>query len=119
VEESLDASESDLLELPAEEGPAEEEQAEDEERGYSDDFDPQGASVQVWSGQNAGLAAMIASSLRENQIPCRRDPDPDTSDEDSQTVPGQTPATTILVLPEDEKRAREIIHEIVDAAPPE
>jgi hypothetical protein len=78
---------------------------------------------------------MIASSLRENHIPCRPDPDlsdpnlaepPDIAGSDfaEPLIPGkdasdETRATRLFVFPEDEKSAKEIVREIVNAAPPE
>jgi hypothetical protein len=78
---------------------------------------------------------MIASSLRENHIPYRPDPDlfnpdlaepPDIAGSD---IPGPDSAeksasdqmgpTRLFVFPEDEQSAKEIVREIVNAAPPE
>jgi len=107
---------SGILEIPAEEGPPNENDGEndEEERGDLFDFDPQDATVQIWSGPDVDIAAMIASSLCENHIPCRSDPDrtapQDASDEMS--------PTRIFVFPEHERRAKEIVREIVDAVPP-
>jgi hypothetical protein len=105
------------------------------------DDEHEDANVEVWSGQDAATANMIALSLRENEIPFRRDPnpreagaadsaarrEPDRSSpaqgglaaEDASTTLAQSRATTIFVYPEDERRAREIIREILNAAPPE
>lgn len=98
------------------------------------------AGTEVWSGQDAATANMIALSLRENEIPFRRDPnpreagaadsaarrEPDRSSpadglaaEDASTTLAQSRATTIFVYPEDERRAREIIREILSGAPPQ
>jgi len=138
IEEIAEPSESDLLEIPAEEGSPNDE--DEEERRDFRNLDPQDATVEIWSGQSRELAAMIASSLRENHIPCRPDPDlsnpdlaepPDIAESD---VPGpdsaephfekkdasdETRATRLFVFPEDEKSAKEIVREIVNAAPPE
>ena len=143
---------SGIFEIPAEEDVP-------NESGYEDDEDdtrlrtarqsliPYGqdeeATVKVWSGQDAATANMIALSLRENEIPCRRDPGPSEAgaadsagrreplERDSQSVPREAfaiplvpvrpapPAITIFVFPEDESRATEIIREILNAAPPE
>jgi hypothetical protein len=86
------------------------------------------------------LAAMIGSSLRENHIPYRSDPDlsnpdlaepPDIAGSDiaEPDIPGpdtaeksasdETRATRLFVFPEDENSAKEIVREIVNAAPPE
>jgi len=145
MEEIAEPSESDLLEIPAEEGSPNDNDEDEEERRDFRNLDPQDATVEIWSGQNRELAAMIASSLRENHIPCR--PDPDLSDPDlaeppdiagsdiaEPDVPGpdsaephfekkdasdETRATRLFVFPEDEKSAKEIVREIIDAAPPE
>jgi len=117
LEESAAPSESDILELPAEDDAPDESayEEEEDERAGRINRDPQDATVEVWSGQNRELAAMIASSLRENDILFRSDPDlaepQDASDE--------LRDTRLLVFPEDETRAKEIVREIVDAAPPE
>jgi hypothetical protein len=117
LEESAAPSESDILEIPAEDDAPDENayDEEEEERGDRINRDPLDATVEIWSGQDPDTATMITSSLRENHIPCRSDPDiakpKDASDE--------TPAVRLLVFPEDEKRAKEIIREILNAAPPE
>lgn len=113
---------SGILEIPAEEGPPDENDGEigDEERRDLLNFDPQDATVEIWSGQDADVAAMIASSLRENRIPYR--PDPDRSDPDiaePQSAPETMTSTRIFVSPDDAKRAKAIVREIVDAVPPE
>jgi hypothetical protein len=89
------------------------------------------ASTEVWCGQDAATANMIALSLRENEIPFRRDPDPseagaansaarcEPTDRNSQTAADEASMMTIFVYPEDERRAREIIREILSASPPE
>src|SRR4029077_8154274 len=80
MEEIAEPSESDLLEIPAEEGSPNDNDEDEEERRDFRNLDPQDATVEIWSGQSRELAAMIASSLRENHIPCR--PDPDLPDPD-------------------------------------
>jgi hypothetical protein len=66
---------------------------------------PEGATVEVWSGDQPELGEMIAASLQENQIHSRRD--------------NSNARCALFVLSEDEARAREIVREIIDAAPPE
>jgi len=135
MEEITEPSESDLLEIPAEDSPSNDSADESEERREFRNLDPQDATVEIWSGQNRELAAMIASSLRENHIPFR--PDPDLSDPDVAELPDiagsdlaepdiprkdasdETRATRLFVFPDDEKAAKEIVREIIDAAPPE
>jgi hypothetical protein len=68
-------------------------------------WNPEEASVQVWSGEPAYPGEIIAMALRENQIRARFDKTRDRN--------------AIFVLPEDETRAREIVREIVEGAPPE
>jgi hypothetical protein len=74
------------------------------------DWDPQNwypedAIVEIWSGDQPELGEMIAASLQENQIHSR-----------SNNSAGNC---ALFVLPGDEALAREIVREIVDAAPPE
>jgi hypothetical protein len=142
MEESVDPSESDILEIPAEEGSPTDED-EEERRDYRR-LDPQDASVEIWSGPNRQLAAMIVSSLRENHIPCHSDPDlsdpnlaestdiaglriaesgaePDVEEPalPKKGASGETRPARLFVFPEDEKSAKEIVREILNAAPPE
>jgi hypothetical protein len=138
MEEIAEPSESDLLEIPAEEGSPNDED-EEEHRDFRN-LDPQDATVEIWSGQSRELAAMIVSSLRENHIPCRPDPDlsnpdlaepPDIAEPDfagpdiaephfeKKDALDQMRPTRLFVFPEDEKSAKEIVREIVNAAPPE
>jgi hypothetical protein len=137
TEEIAEPSESDLLEIPAEEGFPNDNDEDEEERRNFRNLDPQDATVEIWSGQNRELAAMIASSLRENHIPYRSDPDlsnPDIAGSDiagsdiaEPDIPGpdnaeksasdETRPTRLFVFPEDEKSAKEIVREIVNAAP--
>jgi hypothetical protein len=133
TEEIAEPSESDLLEIPAEEGFPNDNDEDEEERRNFRNLDPQDATVEIWSGQNRELAAMIASSLLENHIPYRSDPDlfnPDIAGSDiaEPDIPGpdnaeksasdETRPTRLFVFPEDEKSAKEIVREIVNAAPP-
>jgi hypothetical protein len=85
---------------------------------------------------------MIASSLRENHIPYRSDPDlsnPDIAGSDiagsdvagsdiaeidilgpdsaGKSASDETRATRLFVFPEDEQSAKEIVREIFNAAP--
>jgi hypothetical protein len=109
--------ESDTLEIPAEEGSPDD----DGDDGYEDEraqlrnLDPEDATAEIWSGDDVDLAAMITSSLRENHIPCRSDSDTP----EPQSASEEMSSTRLFVLPEDEKRAKEIVREIVDAAPPD
>jgi hypothetical protein len=72
----------------------------------SEDFDVDEATREVWSGADADTKNMLISCLRENGIGC-------AVDESSGTH-------RLSVMPQSEKRAREIIREVVEAsAPPE
>ena len=135
MEEIAELSESDLLEIPAEEDSRSDNDEDEEERRDSRGLDPQDATVEIWSGQDADMAAMIASSLRENHIPYRSDPDlaepPDIAEPDfagpdiaephfeKKDALDQMRPTRLFVFPEDEKSAKEIVREIVNAAAPE
>jgi len=68
---------------------------------------PEDATAEVWSGEEAekDTREMIEMSLRENDLLCR-------SEEENGRV-------KLMVLPEDEGRARQIVREIVDGAPPD
>lgn len=70
-----------------------------------DDFDPDDATAEVWSGPDVLLAQGLKDSLRENGIGCALTISPE--------------GKRIAVLPSDEPRAREIIREVVEATPPE
>jgi hypothetical protein len=73
-----------------------------------DAWNPEDATVEVWSGDDPNLADFIRLSLRENQIHCRLlAKTPETGDGPSR----------LYVLPADEPRAREILRQISDASP--
>lgn len=114
-QEAERVSESGIPETPAEEGGTNE----DEERGGTLDLDPQGATVEVWSGKDVRTSAMIVSSLRENQILCRSEPVVAGPKNAHKKAPDEVAPTTLFVFPQDQRRAKEIIREIVDAVPPE
>jgi hypothetical protein len=68
-------------------------------------FYPEDATAEVWSGDEPGMAEILEDCLRENGIGCAVD---------------QTGVKSrILVLPNAEVRAREIIREVIEATPPE
>jgi hypothetical protein len=71
----------------------------------AEDFDPDNATCGVWSGADADMKNMLISCLRENGIGCAVD---DSGSEHR-----------ICVMPQSEKRAKEIIREVVEASPPE
>lgn len=69
------------------------------------DWNPEEAKVKVWSGDESYPGEVVEMALRENQIHAR-----------FEKAEGKN---AILVRPEDEARAREIVREIVEGAPPE
>jgi hypothetical protein len=125
-EEEKQAAESGILEIPAEDEYA---GNENDSRGEPADWHAEGATSKIWSGQDAEMAGMITASFRENQIPYRtsaEEADPAGESEGSQPrgtgteeTETEKKAIEIFVLPEDEARGKEIVREIVDAAPPE
>jgi hypothetical protein len=68
-------------------------------------WNPEGATAQVWSGEQSYPGEMIEMALRENQIHARFEK--------------KTGRNAIYVLSEDETRARKIVKEIMEGAPPE
>jgi hypothetical protein len=68
-------------------------------------WDASDATAEAWIGEEEALAEYLASALRENGIPSR------IPDE-----PGHR--ARLCVRPEDVQRAREIVAQIVDSAPP-
>jgi hypothetical protein len=62
------------------------------------------ATCEVWSGDDENLAGFLGAALKENGIPIR--------------VERHGEKAVIYAPPEDETRAREIIREIVEGAPP-
>lgn len=69
-------------------------------------WDPLTATVEVWTGQNLDRLQFIVNSLREVGIPSR------SLTEDSQNL-------QLLVRPEDETNAREVVRQILEGAAPE
>lgn len=70
-----------------------------------DNWNPADATVEVWSGDQKEHGETIELSLRENRIHFRSD--------------AKREVRKIFVMPEDEARAREIVKEVVEGAPPE
>ncbi len=64
------------------------------------------AGVEVWSGDDASLADFLRESFRTNEI-------------DFRTRSDSGKSQGLEVHPADEKRAREIVREVVEGAPPE
>jgi len=66
---------------------------------------PEEATTEVWADEFPEMATLLAASLGENQIHSR--------------VAQADGMRKLFVLPEDEARAREIVRQVVEAAPPE
>jgi hypothetical protein len=92
--------------MPVPETPLAETDADESRRGGDpENWDPEDAGAEVWSGESAELADMLCSSMGENQIRFRE-------------VQG-VGKHRLFVLPVDEMRAREIVREVVEGVPPE
>ncbi len=105
---AADDDTSSSPQVPADE-PLEAEDADDSfapEHDYvAEDFDPDEATASVWSGADLDTKNMLVASLRENGIGC--------------AVEDSGSDHRICVMPSSEKRAKEIIREVVEASPPE
>jgi hypothetical protein len=88
-----------VMGLPAEDCPTV------EHDHWNPSWHPEEATVEVWSENTEERAWMIEASLRENHVHARTD------------VSGNG-SRRILVMPEDEDRAREIVREVRDGSPP-
>jgi hypothetical protein len=101
------------MEIPVDEA----EEASDDEPPASDfvpdDFDPDQATAEVWHGDNVDLHNTIVECLNNVGIGCA------THLEDSAPGAAVAKPNPIFVLPSDEKRALEVIREIINASPPE
>lgn len=69
----------------------------------AEDFIPENATQEVWSGADLDMAETVRLCLRENGIGC--------------VVQGTGNEKTVLVTPGSEARAKEIVREIVSGAP--
>ena len=67
-------------------------------------FAPKNATSEVWSGENR-MADTLKDCMRENGIDC--------------VLTAKGDATRVLVAPNYEARAKEIIREVIEATPPE
>lgn len=103
LEELLDQEPEDVS-LPADDS-GEASPDESSEREVPESWDPASATVEVWSGEDRKMLEFLVSALRESGIPSR------TEQEGARVA--------VLVRPEDEARAREIVHEVVESKPPE
>ena len=73
--------------------------------GEDADWFPEDATASIWSTESDEPSEFLVAALHENGINCRLDQ--------------QSPHATLYVLPHDATRAREILREIAEAAPPE
>ena len=69
------------------------------------EIQPEDATREIWSGDDEHTAQFLSDCLRGIGIAC--------------IVSADDGKARVLVLPETETRAREIVHEVVDGAPPE
>jgi hypothetical protein len=70
-----------------------------------EDFDAERATCEVWVGEDSSLAAYLNDCLRGVGIGC--------------VVSDASGTLRVLVMPESEKRAKEIVREVVEGAPPQ
>lgn len=70
-----------------------------------EDFDPQDATCEVWSGEDKQMADYIKMSLNENGIGC--------------VVADDFGKQKVRVLPAAELRAKEIVRQVVEGVPPQ
>lgn len=87
-----------------------------------DDFDPADATAEVWHGDDLDQRDVIISCLNGVGIGCATDRDEVHDEHTNQVAAAHKPggnANPIFVLPRDEKRAKEIVREIVTGGAPE
>jgi len=70
----------------------------------ADDPDPNDATAEVWSGADRDMANFVANSLRGVGVGC--------------VIDDASGKRRVMVLPSAEKRAREVVREIVEDSPP-
>lgn len=102
LEDLLDQEPEDVS-LPVDDS-AEAGAGERSEEEVPEAWDEASATVEVWAGEDERTLEFLTNALRESGIPSR------TEERD--------PQVTVFVRPEDEKRAREIVREVVEGAPP-
>lgn len=68
-----------------------------------ENYDPDEATAEVWSGNDSDTKDMLIACLRENGIGCELDTEN---------------SLRIRVMPSSEPRAREIIREVIEGSPP-
>jgi hypothetical protein len=104
-----DLEEANAFELP-DAGPA---SAVPDDAVELEEWPAQKATAEIWAGRDHGVASMIEASLRESGIGCRVD-----TVERAPDQPTEAQRQRVSVLSKDAARAREIVREIVEAAPP-
>ena len=100
VDEEDGADDAELL--PPDDSPPDEEVRND---SYLEPWYPEDATVEIWSQGGDDISSGIEMALKESLIHCRLDL--------------HDGVRKVFVMPEDEKRAREIVREIADGVPPE
>lgn len=73
--------------------------------GEGTDWYPEDATLSVWSNESGEFSEFLVAALHENGIPCRLEKNGSRAE--------------LYVLPDYEKRAREIVREVVEGKPPE
>jgi hypothetical protein len=68
------------------------------------DWNLKAATIEIWNGDDAPLADLLEACLRENRIGVHRD--------------GDAKRIRLLIMPDDESAAREILREVREATPP-
>lgn len=101
---ALDARQADAAyELPAEDV----EDADDiRSENVARELDPEDATAEIWSGADPTTSEILKSCLAEIGIACYVDR-PESAN------------LTVRVVPEDEKRSRTIVRQVVEGIPPE
>jgi hypothetical protein len=71
-----------------------------------ENFNPEDATVEVWSGTDAAMGQMLKDCLREHRI-------------GASLKPGKAPQWRLLIYPVNERQAQEIVRQVVEGVPPE
>jgi hypothetical protein len=77
----------------------------EEMAGAVEDPHPEDAVAQVWSGEEEKMALFLKSCLATNGIGCH-------------VAEGESGAFAVHVLPDEEARAKEIVHQVIEGIPP-
>ena len=77
-----------------------------EEVDTLENFDPEEATVEAWSGTDAALGQMLKDCLREHRI-------------GASLKPGKAPQWRLMIYPVNERQAQEIVRQVVEGVPPE